>query len=709
MPRTPVRLQQTSPEGSSGSPSNATTRRSVSNTSRRSAARTSRSSTPDTSRQSAARTSRSSTPDTSRQRALRTSRRNPSHTPRRSHLERRRNQSTCTEREEGDFPDARNRSVRECALAWLAADAERRWSNTGLQNGSFTSSSSRENPPTAINNTGREQIPRLYEGSGPILMFRGIEREYEEDSFFSREFEPLLRSSRNPSGSRREDAGNENVTKRRRWNIIGALIGFGLSMVSYSMFSETYSQWIYLRFKEDIMGTNFSSINSSHALHPCASGQNNSAFSGSDLDRAQSEASSFMSWSLIVLLVPAFFSCIFMGAFSNKLGRRMLFIIPAAGFAVRVAVTCSVAYWHLNINFLYIGVAVSGACGSMVAMFMALYMYLADNTGESKSRSYTMVIASAMSTILLCSASLGIGYFIAKSGYLWPLVAALGGSTLALLWFIFVLRESVETGSFADCHERMEAVKDVFKFYLANGMDSRAKRSDFIILGVVFLMFGTCFGAEFMIMFLMNKPLCWSSTKIGYVYTFQGILQGFSSLILLPVFQKFISDEFICALALLSGAAGKIVLAFAVDDWMVYLAFVLGMLELLAIPMIRGILSRMSSKEKRGSLFASIAVIEVVTYGLSGFGMNMLYSATVAIWHGLAYSVISGCILVSSVLMGSYAVIVHRRAAGRESFVTVEVVHEGEGGGDDEGEGGGDGTGDGTEDGAPSRERDGGD
>ena len=70
-----------------------------------------------------------------------------------------------------------------------------------------------------------------------------------------------------------------------------------------------------------------------------------------------------------------------------------LFLFHPVGYTVKIAVACAVAYWHLDLAYLYIGYVIEGLTGSPIALFMAISVYMADNTSKEKSRSYGMIVS----------------------------------------------------------------------------------------------------------------------------------------------------------------------------------------------------------------------------------------------------------------------------------------------------------------------------
>ncbi|KAI8784324.1 proton-coupled folate transporter isoform X2 [Biomphalaria glabrata] len=484
------------------------------------------------------------------------------------------------------------------------------------------------------------------------------------------EEEPLLASDQpgKSPGTERE----EGVTKSGAINIATSMIVVSLAMASYSIFSDAMSQWIYVEFENQVLGANASLINST-ASNPCVK-DNQTDLWAKELDKAQSLASRFSIYAMIVTLLPAFFTNLLLGIYADQIGRRILFLAPLIGLFIRAFVGFVVAFWKLSIYWNFVGMACIGLTGHLPAIFMGIYVYTADNTGHKKSRSFGMVIAQTAINVCFSLSHLAVGYFIDAKGYAWPMFTASVILAFCLVICYFFLKETLETAKKARKKTFTEGFNEVFSFYITKGKNSNYRRLDFSLLGLVFFLFSTCLGVSIQSMFLMNEPLCWSSIKIGQVTTYQGLLGAFTSLVLMKALQRCLSDDVICIVSLVSAAASRFVLAFAQYDWMIYVAYTVGMFELLLLPIIRAILSRMVPVNNRGSLFASVAVIEVATFVVAGAGFDALYSFTVSFWHGLTYLVIACCVSLATGLMILFTVTVRKRHLTR--VVDVQEVSE---------------------------------
>ncbi|RUS79888.1 hypothetical protein EGW08_012366 [Elysia chlorotica] len=200
------------------------------------------------------------------------------------------------------------------------------------------------------------------------------------------------------------------------------------------------------------------------------------------------------------------------------------------------------------------------------------------------------------------------------------------------------------------------------------------RRKDFLLVGVVFVAYASSVGSSISTMFLMNEPFCWGSKHIGYVNSAAGVGHAVLSTLTTRLMQKFCSDELLVVVSLLSSVGQRFVFAFAKYDWHLYIGYAAGSLEVSVLAVIRAIASRMVRKEKRGSLFASMAVLETATLAASGAGLNELYSRTVGQWPGLTFFAIGCTTSLSAALMLTYKIVISNREPRRTRIVEVTAV-----------------------------------
>ncbi|KAK3790275.1 hypothetical protein RRG08_034837 [Elysia crispata] len=374
-----------------------------------------------------------------------------------------------------------------------------------------------------------------------------------------------------------QQSKDEDGDRQKRRNMTILIICCSFSMLGYGIYTTAYSQWIYVRFEMDALGANFSKLNQSASKDPCFRGNHTDSPFKPLLMEAQSNSAHFSMLITLCSLVPSFFVNILLGAYSDQLGRRLIFIVPLAGNVARTAIVCAVAFWNLNVNFVLLAYTVHGLTGDYIAFIMAVFVYTADNTTKGKDRSFLMVFTQAVITICYYLSQLATGYYIEALGYVWPMVTGLGGLCVAFLIALFFLHETL----------------DKSKQHNYNLPDERA-----ILLG--------------------SQANWLREQRFRY------------------------------------GA---------------------GSMESPVLPIIRAILSRMVRTEERGSLFASIAVIETAAIAASGAGLNELYATSVDRWRGLTYFVIGCIVFFSAVLMLAYKSIIFRRQP-QSAALKIEVSRQ---------------------------------
>ncbi|GFO45139.1 proton-coupled folate transporter-like [Plakobranchus ocellatus] len=456
---------------------------------------------------------------------------------------------------------------------------------------------------------------------------------------------------------------------RKRSNMLRMIAICGISMLGYGIYGAAYDQWIYVRFAKDALGNNFSQLHHLSARDPCFRGNKSESPYKSDLLQAQAKTARFGVWTMLCALIPSLFTNILLGVFSDQIGRRLIFIAPMAGNVIRVAITCAVALWDLNVHYILIGSFINGVSGDFGAFFMAMFVYTADNTSKGNNRSLLMVFAQAMNFICYYLTLLASGYYIEAEGYVWPMVTGLGALFLSFVLCLFFIRETLDKSQVRR-QGMILGIKSIFGFYFEEPENPLFRKGDFIVLGLVIFVYGSSLGGiAITTIFLMSEPFCWGSTRLGNVQSSFGLANALLSTGLMKLMHLIMGDEQVALLSLLAGIANRFLFAFANYNWQIYTAYAVSALELPVLAIIRSILSRMIRPNQRGSLFASVAVIETATFAMSGAGLNELYASTVAEWKGLTFFVIGCIVFVSALILFIYIIVISRRRAKSPALV----------------------------------------
>ncbi|RUS79890.1 hypothetical protein EGW08_012368, partial [Elysia chlorotica] len=409
----------------------------------------------------------------------------------------------------------------------------------------------------------------------------------------------IQNSDPDPSQKLFEESQDDPDDLRKRRNMLIMIISCSFSMFGYGIYGAAYSQWIYVRFEMDVLGENFSEIDDGTvSKDPCFRGNHSDSPFKAMLMEAQSKSAHFSVLTTAVSLVPSFFVNLLLGAYSDQLGRRLIFITALSGNVARAGIVTAVAYWGMDVNYVLVGYTVFGLTGDYVALAMAIFIYTADNTTKGKDRSFLMVAAHAMNFLFVNMSQFTSGYFIESTGYVWPMFTGFAGMALSLILVILFLPETLHKTK-AKTVSPWHAVKGIFSFYFEQPANPIYKRKDFILMGLVFMVYDASIAYGITIIFLMNEPFCWGAKHIGYVRSFFGLLQAVLSTLTMKFFQLFMSDELVVVVTLLSSVANRYILAFATTHWHIYLAYSLRAFEPSVVAIVRAILSRMVPRAKR--------------------------------------------------------------------------------------------------------------
>ncbi|XP_034299027.2 lysosomal proton-coupled steroid conjugate and bile acid symporter SLC46A3 isoform X2 [Magallana gigas] len=344
----------------------------------------------------------------------------------------------------------------------------------------------------------------------------------------------------------------------------------------------------------------------------------NESVASPETETIQKKATEFNIYVSLVSGIPAVIASVFLGAFSDRFGR-----------------------------------AIEGSTGGFLALLMAAFSYIADITENNKQRSVAIAFLEIAVGLGLVLGRFCTGYFIKATNFVWPQVAACCIYTVVIMIIVFVLPETrkpkTPTETLSKKMSCVRHVEKIFSFYVSKS----AERWKYNICILIFFATGiTAVGRSGVdILYQISQPFCWDSVKVGWLGAVIGLFQNVICMGMIKVFHLCLNDEGISILGSISGISGFMITAFASTDVMLYIAAVVGGGAVLTLPMIRAIMSRMTSPDKQGALFGGIAAIETACYIVGSLIFNPIYSHTVSIFRGYVYVVMAGMVFISLILL----------------------------------------------------------
>ncbi|XP_012941752.1 proton-coupled folate transporter-like [Aplysia californica] len=366
---------------------------------------------------------------------------------------------------------------------------------------------------------------------------------------------------------------------------------------------------------------------------PCTKEANTSATR--TRDEIQKVVSSFSLLINYASSLPAILTCLPYGTLSDHVGRKKMMFIPLIGGFVRMFVYLLVVKLELSLNYLFLGSAADGLCGSYPAMSMISAAAVADITMSSGGRALSFAVIEAILIISSAVANLSVGYFIMYEGYFYPTVMMSGLALIAFLVAATVFPETNTERAKASANP-LKHLKRIVSFYTFAG-SVRRRVLYRIGLFMFFLNIVVSIGrSPVETLYQLNSPFCWNSVKIGIFGAIQSTVQITCSVMALRILKLRLQLESIGILALLCAIAGFVIEGFAMSDWMLYAVFRSMTYDLyVLIP---------------GALFASLSVVDAVCGILSFTTYSSVYLSTVQWYRGTVFFVMAGICAVNILL-----------------------------------------------------------
>ncbi|XP_069766886.1 proton-coupled folate transporter-like isoform X3 [Narcine bancroftii] len=338
------------------------------------------------------------------------------------------------------------------------------------------------------------------------------------------------------------------------------------------------------------------------------------------------------------------FSVTLLGAWSDRVGRRPILMMPAIGLALQSTVYLIVMYLELPVGFFLIGRLLSALSGDFSMILAGCFSYIAD-TSDRQSRTFRVaVLESCLGVAGMCGSIIG-GLWSKAQSYTNPfwLVLALNLATVAYA-FAFV-PESVAAKQpsklFTTQHYR-----SVYRLYSGGTLGL------WLYALALFVVVTVHFGIkDIMILFELSSPLCWESDWIGYGLALEH-LTYLISLLGLKAMQFCISDSGIAEIGLLSNIAGLVTFSVAATSTLMFTGYGLRVLGMTTTPVLRAKMSKLVGVTEQGALFASVACVESACSLASTVVFNSLYPATLYFMKGFSFLFGAALLLIPTGIIG---------------------------------------------------------
>ncbi|XP_046342825.2 solute carrier family 46 member 3-like isoform X1 [Haliotis rufescens] len=437
--------------------------------------------------------------------------------------------------------------------------------------------------------------------------------------------------------------------KSKLGNLLKANVVFLVFQVAVNIRNPLVTQYLYKRYSDEEFNNSTGHVNSPNQTSQCYVNESDPGYMLQE--KVQENTSNCQTILTVIGSSGAVISCMFLGAYSDFLGRRVLFIVPLAGVVVKFWLTTVVIYWNLDVRYLYIGEALQGFSGGYNGVILASYAYTADNTPPKNSRTVWIAVIDFTTYLAAAASQVITGYFIKNLGYLYPSVTTALLMLLSLVLVVVLLPETINSDRRSQYPTPVKAVKNVFGFYFSK--DFGPKRSLFLLsLASYFILYFSQSGVYFVeYLFQLNLPFCWGPELIGYFNMALSLTRQFLGIPVIKLLHMCTSDPGICIITSIIQAGAYVLHGLANTDVLLFSFVLPNAIAGPLFPSLRAIMSRMAPAEMQGSLFAGIVLVNIISEGIGIPVFNEMYNASVRILRGFAFFACAGCQLLSAVII----------------------------------------------------------
>lgn len=348
-------------------------------------------------------------------------------------------------------------------------------------------------------------------------------------------------------------------------------------MFASMMSIPVFQQLVYHTVCEEMLHCNTSSTES----YGCA-------VEDAVAEEVRRKSSEWILYFNIANFVPSILISLLMGSLSDQIGRKVFMVLPPLGMFVNCLAIIIIQCLAPNHLKLYIpGFVIAGLTGGFGAFNFVMFAYVADITPDSHRDKRTVKISIYESMVYFGGALSGAvsGVWIKEQGFVWPYVGMCVSFLVVMMYAILLpvpvvlpTSDTINCEHISTSRKRPHTFTSILRSTLTNLIEFLKLLRDsyqLIMLLVLFLIVEINFSGIYdtVVLYSLNKPLCWTSSVIGYFISLKVLVSGIAALVVLPLLSmcSFIKDSDILVMGLISGLVSLVVMGSADSVWLMYL------------------------------------------------------------------------------------------------------------------------------------------
>ncbi|XP_073249135.1 lysosomal proton-coupled steroid conjugate and bile acid symporter SLC46A3-like isoform X2 [Porites lutea] len=200
----------------------------------------------------------------------------------------------------------------------------------------------------------------------------------------------------------------------------------------------------------------------------------------------QQKTSKWILYQSVALTLPSIFASLLLGSWSDKVGRKVILILPSVGSVLLyINYIMNAAFFSLNVNYIIIGVSISALFGGFATTLLGVFSYISDITDKSQ-RTTRVAVLESMIFLGGTAGNLVGGVLVEHHGFMPAFGLCLALNVLIILYVSLVLPESYYPQQDQEGNWALLAVHNHLKASIAVLTKTRPKHQRLNLLVILF-------------------------------------------------------------------------------------------------------------------------------------------------------------------------------------------------------------------------------
>ncbi|XP_022100521.1 proton-coupled folate transporter-like [Acanthaster planci] len=340
-------------------------------------------------------------------------------------------------------------------------------------------------------------------------------------------------------------------------------------------------------------------------------GQNSCASQDPTDKYIEDQTSTWVTYMKDMSVFPPIVVALVLGAASDFVGRRPMFIINAAGHFLGSTLFLFIAIFKLPLPLLIVGEAMLGLAGDAVFTAIIAEAYVAD-IYSGKARTFRLVIIDAVILFSFGIIQFIIGEILQTTCINFIIVYGItaGMAFVNLLYTITpgLVLETVKRRPFPRGVIK-ELIMNILSLFSSSHAGRRWSLSLLLANACLWTLIFEAAGGNITI-YGLSPPFCWTPEIVGAYGAIINVLPAIVAIVAVPVFRLCMSSYWMVYIGFISGIGYMITTALAPTTlWLAFLAPTIGMFLLVPLPIVKAKLSEQVDDKEQGAVFGCLAVV----------------------------------------------------------------------------------------------------